>query len=112
MTGSAATEPAPKRSMEEIEAEIARTREEMAETLGVLADKVNPKLQAARASRRTKEVAGSLAESAKATAHTVSERARRFGKDVSRRKPKALGVVALVAGVAVTAVVVMVKHRG
>ena len=40
------------RSVEQIEADIARTREELSETLGVLADKVNPRLQAARAADR------------------------------------------------------------
>jgi hypothetical protein len=112
MSDSATTGPAPKRSIEEIEADLARTREEMAETLGVLADKVNPKLQAARVSRRTQEVAEGLEETARATANTLGARARRFKRDVSRRKPEALGLLALVAGVAITAVVVMVKHRG
>ena len=71
-----------KRSIAEIETDLAKTREELTSTLHELAEKVNPKPMAAHAVDRTKAAASSVAH-----------------------KPMALGLIALAAGVAVAAVI-------
>lgn len=89
-----------KRSADQIEADLARTREELAATIDALADKVSPKLQAARA-----------AEHAKAKAASVSDAAKGFAGNVAHGKPKAIAVVAAVLGLAAGAIVLAAKRR-
>ena len=112
MPSSASSAPAPERSVEQIEADIARTREELAETLGVLADKVNPKLQAARAAENAKITASSLATRARAAAESASTAAQRFAGDVAKGRPKAVTLAAVVAGLATGAIVLAGRRRG
>jgi hypothetical protein len=106
MTAGSSPAP-PKRSMDEIEADILRTREEMAETLGVLADKVNPRLQAARAAERAKIKATALTGRAKAAVHSLTD----AGLPGRVRRPTTIALVVAAAGLAAGAVVLIAKHR-
>ena len=56
MPSDATSAPAKKRSVAQIEADLAKTREELTATVHELADKVNPKAQAALAVERAKSV--------------------------------------------------------
>ncbi len=57
MPSDATSAPAKKkRSVAQIEADLAKTREELAATVHELADKVNPKVQAAKAVDRAKSM--------------------------------------------------------
>jgi hypothetical protein len=111
MSNGASSAPAPTRSVEQIEEDIARTREELSETLGVLADKVNPRLQAARAAESARLKAVTVSERAKVIARSAAESAKGLVGDVSQGKPKAITTVAVVAGVAAGVIALAARHR-
>jgi ElaB/YqjD/DUF883 family membrane-anchored ribosome-binding protein len=101
----------PKRSADQIEADLARTREELAETLSALADKVNPKIQAARAAEHTKAHAATVAEIARARAQSATAAAKDFAGDVAHGKPTAIAIVAAIVGIAAGAIAFAAKRR-
>ena len=111
MTRGASPAPTSKRTVEQIEDDIARTREEMTETLGVLADKVNPRLQAARAMQAAKLKAAGFADRARSAVSSVTGSAKGLGHGVTQRNPTTLALVGAVAVLAVGAVVIAAKHR-
>lgn len=111
MTRGASPAPTSKRTADQIEDEIARTREELAETLGVLADKVNPRLQAARATQAARLKAAALAERGQASARSLLGAVKGLGRDVAQRRPTTLALVGAVALVTAGAIVVVAKHR-
>ncbi len=102
---SDASSETPKRSADQIEADLARTREELAATISALAEKVNPKIQRVRAVKYTQAKAASVAESAQAAARSATGAAKGFAGDVAHGKPRAIAVVAVVVGLAAAAIV-------
>lgn len=80
-----------KRTPEQIEAEIARTRAQLTDTVNELSDRLDPRAQIDAA----KEVA--------------TEKARTFADDVSRRDPKALATLG--ASVAAAALLIVLRWR-
>lgn len=101
------TPPTPPRSVAEIEADLARTRLELSETLDALKERVDPRVRAEELSELAKAKASALADQTRARAAAAGEEAKKFADDVVARKPRALVVVgaavALVAGVVVLA---------
>lgn len=89
------------RSAEEIEADLARTREELTASVDELADKLSPKRQLAEAKENIKNAAEHSADSAK---HAV----RGLVTEVKSGNPKVIGII---GGVAVATVVVAVLIR-
>ncbi len=108
---SDASSETPKRSADQIEADIARTREELAATISALADKVNPKIQGPRAAQRAQAAVTSATESAQAVARSATDAAKGFANDVTRGKPKAIAIVAVVVGLAAAAITLSVRRR-
>ncbi len=106
------TSSGPKRSADQIEADIAKTRAELAETLEVLADRVNPRLQAARAADLAQATAASVSERARAVTASASTSVKGFADDVADGKPKAIALVAAGAAVVAALVVVTARRRG
>lgn len=104
------TTPAPQRprTADEIEADLARTRAELTQTLDDLGERLNPSIQAARLADATRVKATAVSEQASATARAAAKEARTFADDVAARKPRALVIagagLALVAGVVAVAI--------
>lgn len=80
-----------RRTPEQIEAEILRTRSQLTDTVNELSDRLDPRAQIDTA----KEVA--------------TEKARTFADDVRRRDPKALATLG--ASVAAAALLIVLKAR-
>jgi cell division septum initiation protein DivIVA len=129
MTGKSSASPAP-RTAEQIEADLARTREELTQTIDALTDRLDPRKQAthaaesvkAAASTATEHLADDVTEQAKHLAETATEqakhlaetatgRAKHFADDVGDRKPTALVALGIGAAAVVGAIAVLVGRR-
>jgi hypothetical protein len=111
MSQSDAT-PQRQRTVPEIEADLARTRVELAETLEALKDRMDPRIRAEELAEQAKEKASDVAEQAKTLAGTAATQAKRFADDVAARKPRALAVAGAVVAVLAGAVVLATRRRG
>ena len=102
------------RSPEEIEAEIAETREELGDTVGALADKADVKKQAKRKVEETKERAqekvSAAAESAKQTFESAPETASHAAdRTVAGARENPSAAIAAVLGVVL--LLFMIRRR-
>ncbi|MEZ0340471.1 DUF3618 domain-containing protein [Mycobacterium sp. pV006] len=88
-------EPGPEAGVDEIQADIERTREELADTVGALSDKFDVKGRAQQKVNDTKEAV------AQRSHHAV---------DTAKAKP-AIAVGAVVAAVAAVALVIWLRRR-
>lgn len=101
----------PKRSADQIEEDLARTRDELAATISALAEKVSPTIQGARAAEYAQAKASSVAESTRAAAQSATGAAKGLADDVAHGKPKAIAIVAAVVGLAAAAITLAAKRR-
>ncbi|PFG40234.1 uncharacterized protein DUF3618 [Georgenia soli] len=88
-----------KRTPAEIEADLAKTRIDLTNTVNELSDRLDPRAQVDAAK-----------ESAKAAANAASARAKGFKDDVAAGDPKTLGVLA--AGLATAGIAILLRLRG
>lgn len=88
-----------KRTPAEIEADLAKTRMDLTNTVNELSDRLDPRAQVDAAK-----------ESAKAAANAASARAMGFKDDVAAGDPKTLGVLA--AGLATAGIAILLRLRG
>ncbi|MPV36855.1 DUF3618 domain-containing protein [Georgenia subflava] len=93
------SEDAKKRTPEQIEADLAKTRLDLTNTVNELSDRLDPRAQVDAAK-----------ESARAAAKEAGEKAKVFKDDVTSGDPKALGLLG--AGIAVVALIVTLRLRG
>jgi ElaB/YqjD/DUF883 family membrane-anchored ribosome-binding protein len=116
------TPPEHPRTVAEIEADLARTRGELADTLDSLKERLNPKVRAGELAEQAKAQASTLAEQAKAQASTLAEQAKAitenasvqaksFADDVVARKPRALAIVGVAIALVVVGVVAAARRR-
>lgn len=108
---SDASSETPKRSVDQIEADLAITREELAATISALADKVNPTIQMARLAEHTKAHASSVGGDARAKKQSATAGVKAFAADVAHRKPKALAIVAAIVGLTAGAILLAAQRR-
>ena len=106
------TTKAPKRSAEEIEADLARTRSELTDTVNLLSNRLSPKTQLDNAKQTAKATAADLNEKAMAWADTAAGKAASFAETASVKSkdvveeaaegdPKAIAIIGgVVAGAA------------
>ncbi|GAA4285972.1 DUF3618 domain-containing protein [Georgenia daeguensis] len=87
-----------KRSQAEIEADLARTRLDLTNTVNELSDRLDPRAQVSAAK-----------ESARTAAKEAGDRAKEFKDEVAAGDPRSLGV--LVAGLAAAGVAILIKLR-
>lgn len=71
-----ATEPSPDATPEEIEADIARTRRELGDTVGALSERLNPRMQAKQQADDLKAQAKHQADDLKGRVRDQAEHAR------------------------------------
>ncbi len=100
----------PPRTIEQIEADLARDREELSATLDALKVELDPRTQAEHLKTFANEKAAVVREQAASAYDAVGARAKQFADDVVERRPSALAIVAGVT-VAVVLVVVVVARR-
>ena len=96
------TPAAPKRSVAEIKADLERERAAISQTVDDLADRVDPRAQAAAAAQRATDVAAETVEIAK-------EKATDFVDDVKSGQPRALAIIG--GAVAAVAAIVAISVR-
>lgn len=112
----------PPRTVAEIEADIALTRESLTHTLDALKVELDPRVQAGRladgakakaavVTGQAKAKATEVGDQAKAAAHAATDEAKLFASDVTIGKPKALAVVGAAAAALVGLVVVVATRR-
>lgn len=123
----------PTRTIEQIEADLARDRVELAHTLDALKAEMDPRAQAAHLAEGTKAKvsavaeeakvratavaeeaklkASAVAEEAKVRADVAAEQARSFAGDVAQGKPRALAIAGAAAA-AVVGIAVVIARRG
>jgi hypothetical protein len=106
------TTPQRQRTVAEIEADLARTRGELAETLDLLKDRMDPRIRAEELAAQAKEKASGVASQARDLAGTASEQAKRFAGDVAARKPRALAVAGAAAAVLAGVIVLVARRLG
>lgn len=94
-------EPEQGASVDDIEADIERTREDLGDTVDALTDRLNVKAQAKRKAEEAKAKATSFAEHAKDAGTT----------DDGRPDPKVLAGAGAVVAVVVVVVVVLIRRR-
>jgi len=87
-----------RRTPAEIEADLAKTRMDLTNTVNELSDRLDPRVQVDAAK-----------ESARAAADAASAHAKGFKDDVVAGDPKTLGVLA--AGLATAGIAILVKLR-
>lgn len=126
-TEAAVPEKQPRRTPAEIEAEIAKTRAELSQTVDELAERLDPRVIAKDAIANTKEIAAdavthtreiaadavSHVEGAvEQTAHAAKKYSDEFVHDVKDRQPRALAILgAGVAAVAAAVVIAILRSR-
>lgn len=98
--GADRPEPGTDATPEELEADIARTRRELGETLESLTDRLDPKAQADKQVEHLKERARDQVDHARASAQSTFTQARRVVADPDNPVP---GLLAALAGAAVFA---------
>ena len=74
---------APKRSAEQMEADLARTRAELTDTVNVLSERLSPKTQIENAKQTAKATAADLNDKAMAWADTATGKAAGFAETAS-----------------------------
>ncbi|MFC4556297.1 DUF3618 domain-containing protein [Georgenia faecalis] len=109
------SEDASKRSPEQIEADLARTRAELSSTVNELTEMLDPRRQVEEAKVNLRAAADRATENAKAKAKEkvdgVAVKAREFADDVRSGDPKSVGYLG--AGVAVVAsIITLMARRG
>ena len=97
--------PAKDASIEEIEADIAATRERLAESVDALADKVNVKARAQEKAEQTKEQAKEKLDQAKTKGQDLLMRARQASRPVQ------LAIAAVPVAVIVLLILKAVRGR-
>ena len=102
---SETTPPAKDASIEEIEADIAATRERLAESVDALADKVNVKARAQEKAEQTKEQAKEKLGEAKTKGQDLISQARQASRPVQ------LAIVSVPVAVIVLLIVKAVRGR-
>lgn len=112
-----------RRSAEEIEADLARTRAELTDTVNLLSERLSPKAQLEHAKQSAREAASDLNQRAAEWADTASGAAASFAETVSLKSkdlvddategdPRAIAILGgLAAGVAVIATAVWRRLR-
>ncbi len=111
------TEPAPPAkdaSAEEIEADIAATRERLAESVDALADKVNVKARAEEKVEYTKEQVRDVLGQAKAKGENALGQAKATGENAlgqAKRAPLAVQIAAVAVPVLALLLVIVNKIR-
>ncbi|GAA4418937.1 hypothetical protein GCM10023169_09100 [Georgenia halophila] len=95
--GPGAPQP-PKRTIPEIEAQLAKSRLELTNAVDELSDRLDPRMQVEAAKSQLRDLVG-----------LASERAKSFKEDVTSGDPKSIGIV--VVGVAAVGVVIAVSLR-
>ncbi|WP_461666712.1 DUF3618 domain-containing protein [Gordonia sputi] len=102
-------EPDSQASAAEVEADIARTREELGQTVDALTDKLNVKAQARSKTRQVTNRAGQQVHAARARgAHAFAQLADRATDDQGQLKP---AIPAAAAALAVTVIAVALWRR-
>ena len=91
-----------KRTPEEIEADLARTRMELADSVNELSTMLDPRVQ-------LKEAKANITASAKHSAAAAEAKARSFVDDVKSGDPKAVGILG--AGLATVAALAALAAR-
>lgn len=100
--------PGPDASISDVEADIARTREELAETVGALTDKLDVKAQAQHKAHEVTQRASEQLHSAQVQGSAVLEQVRDSATDVQGNiRP----VVPVLAGAVVALVVFVIWRR-
>lgn len=102
---SETTPPAKDASIEEIEADIAATRERLAESVDALADKVNVKARAQEKAEQTKEQAKEKLGEAKTKGQDLIGQARQASRPVQ------LAIVSVPIAVIVLLIVKAIRSR-
>jgi hypothetical protein len=87
-----------RRTQGEIEADLARTRLDLTNTVNELSDRLDPRAQVSAAK-----------ESARTAAKEAGDRAKVFKDDVTAGDPKSLGIVA--AGLAAAGIAILIRLR-
>lgn len=87
-----------RRSQDEIEADLARTRLDLTNTVNELSDRLDPRAQVTAAK-----------DSARTAAKDAGDRAKEFKDDVAAGDPRSIGILA--AGLAAAGVAILVKLR-
>ena len=116
------TSKAPKRSAEEIEADLARTRAELTDTVNILSERLSPKTQIENAKQTAKAAAGDLNEKAMAFADTAAGKASEFAETASVKAkdvieeaaegdPKAIAIIGGAVAGAVLLVTALIRRR-
>jgi len=116
MTKNTPPPSAPHASVEEIEADIAATRDRLAESVDALTHKVNVKAQAERKVGRSKERAkisvGEATDKAKVTVSDATGKAQQLvGQAKSASRPLQVAIVSLPVTVIVLLIVKAVRGR-
>lgn len=91
-----------KRTPEEIEADLARTRVDLADSVDELTTMLDPRVQ-------LKEATSNISAAAKHAAKGAEAKAQSFMEDVKAGDPKAVGIVG--AGVAAAALIAALAAR-
>lgn len=111
MSDTTAPAPAPKRTAAEIEDDLARTRDELTDTVNALSARLNPKTQLDNAKETAKatavdlnEKAMALADNAAGTVADLAEKASLKGKSLAEDAAAGdVKAVAIITGVVATA---------
>ncbi|WP_324649368.1 DUF3618 domain-containing protein [Georgenia sp. H159] len=98
-----------KRTPEQIEADLARTRQELASSVDELSTMLDPREQIKDATSNLKAAAARTGESARHAAKAAETKAQSLLEDVKAGDPKAIGIVG--AGVAALAVITAIASR-
>ncbi|WP_127125920.1 DUF3618 domain-containing protein [Georgenia sp. SYP-B2076] len=108
---SHATEQPRKRTPEEIEADLARTRLELTSTVNELSDKLDPRRQVDAAKDSAKAAAAAAGGRAKAAAAAAGGQAKAFADDLGSGDRKALTVLGAVLAAGATLIAVARRSR-
>ncbi|PYF98425.1 Protein of unknown function [Georgenia satyanarayanai] len=98
-----------KRTPEQIQADLARTRQELAGSVDELSSMLDPREQIKEARSSLKAAVGRTGESARHAAKAAEAKAQSLLDDAKGGDPKAIGIVG--AGVAALAAVLTVAAR-
>lgn len=96
-TGSTSPEPGDDATPEQIEADIARTRRELGDTVGALTEKLDPKAQAERQADHLKEQARDQVDRVRTAAQSKVSQGREAMTGLQGRP---MGIIAAAAGAA------------
>lgn len=98
-----------KRTPEQIEADLARTRVELASSVDELSSMLDPREQIKDATSNLRAALSRTGESARHAAKAAETKAQALLEDVKAGDPKAIGIVG--AGVAAVAVLTAIASR-